>query len=118
VKVGYNLRRKIVLLSIWALSPVALYYDPTLLGLLSEPLGENAYLRRVGEVWLGVGAAGLLFRTVHLFFLKDVQTGLVWFTKILTDPSMLAGRCRRPVPLQGSSCTACRWAVERAAAPV
>jgi hypothetical protein len=23
---------------------------------------------------------------VHLFFLKDVQTGLVWATKILTDP--------------------------------
>ena len=29
---------------------------------------------------------GLLFRTVHLFFIKDVQTGLVWATKILTDP--------------------------------
>jgi hypothetical protein len=27
-----------------------------------------------------------LFRTVQLFFVKDVQTGLVWFTKILTDP--------------------------------
>ena len=26
------------------------------------------------------------FRTVHLFFLKDIQTGLVWLTKILTDP--------------------------------
>ena len=26
------------------------------------------------------------FRTVHLFFLRDVQTGLVWCTKILTDP--------------------------------
>ena len=23
---------------------------------------------------------------MHLFFLKDVQTGLVWLTKILTDP--------------------------------
>jgi hypothetical protein len=23
---------------------------------------------------------------VHLFFLKDVQTGLVWLTKIITDP--------------------------------
>jgi hypothetical protein len=29
---------------------------------------------------------GLLFRTVHLFFIRDVQTGLVWMTKILTDP--------------------------------
>jgi hypothetical protein len=23
---------------------------------------------------------------VHLFFIKDVQSGLVWMTKILTDP--------------------------------
>ena len=28
----------------------------------------------------------MLFRTVQLFFLRDVQTGLVWVTKILTDP--------------------------------
>jgi hypothetical protein len=27
-----------------------------------------------------------LFRTVHLFFIRDVETGLVWMTKILTDP--------------------------------
>ena len=38
VKVGYNLRRKVVLLSIWALSPLAIYYDPTLLGLLTAPV--------------------------------------------------------------------------------
>ena len=27
-----------------------------------------------------------MFRTVHLFFLQGVQTGLVWATKIITDP--------------------------------
>src|SRR5262247_1289644 len=32
IKVGYNLRRKVVLLSIWALSPLALLADPTLGG--------------------------------------------------------------------------------------
>ena len=37
-------------------------------------------------LWLAVGVGGLLFRTVHLFFIKDVQSGLVWFTKIITDP--------------------------------
>ena len=37
-------------------------------------------------IWLVVGLGGLLFRTVQLFFMKDVQTGLVWATKILTDP--------------------------------
>ena len=36
--------------------------------------------------WLVVGIGGLLFRTVHLFFIRDVETGLVWMTKILTDP--------------------------------
>jgi hypothetical protein len=29
---------------------------------------------------------GLVFRTVHLFFIKDVMAGLVWATKIVTDP--------------------------------
>ena len=33
---------------------------------------------------LGVG--GLVFRTVQLFFIRDVETGLVWAAKILTDP--------------------------------
>jgi hypothetical protein len=40
----------------------------------------------VGEIWLVVGIGALLFRTIHLFFLRDVQTGLVWLTKIITDP--------------------------------
>ena len=33
-----------------------------------------------------VGFGALLFRTVQLFFIRDVRTGLVWMTKILTDP--------------------------------
>src|SRR6478672_11361264 len=28
IKVGYNLQRKVVLMTIWALSPLALYFDP------------------------------------------------------------------------------------------
>ena len=36
IKVGYNLNRKIVLLSIWVLSPLPLYFDPTLFGIF-EP---------------------------------------------------------------------------------
>ncbi len=86
IKVGYNLRRKAVLLAIWALSPAVLYFDPTLFGRL-EAHGDTAgFVRNVALVWLGLGIAGLLFRTVQLFFVRDVQTGLVWMTKILTDP--------------------------------
>src|SRR5919106_1392036 len=60
VKVGYNLRRKVVLLSIWALSPLFVYHEPTLFGLLSEPVGTNGLVTRVGEVWLALGLGGLL----------------------------------------------------------
>jgi hypothetical protein len=86
IKVGYNLRRKVVLLSIWALSPVPLYFDPTYFGLFTPHNGTGEFVRHVAQIWLAVGAGGLVFRTVQLFFLKDVQTGLVWATKILTDP--------------------------------
>ena len=76
-----------VLLSIWALSPLPLYFDPTLFGLFTPHADQrpssSATWRRL---WLGLGVGGLLFRTIHLFFIKDVQTGLVWVTKILTDP--------------------------------
>ena len=86
IKVGYNLQRKIVLLAIWALSPFALLADPTLLGLFTAHGSNLELLRHVGLMWLVIGVGGLLFRTVHLFFLKDVQTGLVWMCKILSDP--------------------------------
>ena len=86
IKVGYNLNRKIVLLSIWAILPMMLYVQPGLFGLIEPWENLTEWVRQVGASWLILGIAGLLFRTVHLFFLKDVQTGLVWMTKILTDP--------------------------------
>jgi len=86
IKVGYNLNRKVVLLSIWALAPAVLWLDPTLRGLFSPNPDGAEFVRRVGLIWLAVGLGGLVFRTVHLFFLQGVQTGLVWLTKIITDP--------------------------------
>ena len=86
IKVGYNLRRKVVLLAIWALSPLPLYFDPTFFGLFTPASGTAEFIRHMAEIWLLIGIGGVLFRTVQLFFLKDVQTGLVWATKILTDP--------------------------------
>jgi hypothetical protein len=86
IKVGYNLKRKVVLMAIWAASPILLMIDPSLMGFFGphESLGE--FVRHTGELWLIIGAGGLLFRTIHLFFIKDVMSGLVWMTKILTDP--------------------------------
>lgn len=86
IKVGYNLRRKVVLLTIWALSPLPLYFDPTYFGLFAPAADKTGFVRHVAMIWLVLGIAGVLFRTVQLFLIKDVQTGLVWATKILTDP--------------------------------
>ena len=86
IKVGYNLRRKIVLMTIWALSPLLLVLDPTLFGLCARSRTAGEFIRHVGYLWLVIGLGGLLFRTVQLLLLKDLQTGLVWATKILTDP--------------------------------
>jgi len=86
IKVGYNLRRKIVLQAIWVLSPLVLWAAPTLFGLLPPITTPAEAFNQVGLVWLVVGVGGLLFRTVHLFFIRDVQTGLVWLIKIVTDP--------------------------------
>ena len=86
IKVGYNLKRKVVLMTIWALSPLPLYFDPTLFGLFEPHAGAAEFIAHVGQIWLIIGIGGLVYRTVQLFFLKDVQTGMVWKTKILTDP--------------------------------
>jgi hypothetical protein len=86
IKVGYNLQRKIVLLAIWALSPLPLYFDPSLFGLIAPHQTTTDLIRNIGWIWLWLSLAGLLFRMVQLFVQRDMQTGLVWVTKILTDP--------------------------------
>ncbi len=50
IKVGYNLKRKIVLHAVWALVPVALLVNPTLFGLFDTPAGGIVLLRRVGAL--------------------------------------------------------------------
>jgi hypothetical protein len=86
IKVGYNLARKVVLMSLWGLIPVVLLVQPTLWGLLPAPDGWQTVLRRIGTAWLVLGAGAIVFRSVQLFFQRDVETGLVWAAKIVTDP--------------------------------
>lgn len=86
IKIGYNIRRKIVLLAIWALVPVVLWLQPSLLGLI-EPADElMAFLNDVGLAWLALGVAGLVFRVLQLWIQQDLWTGIVWAIKIITDP--------------------------------
>jgi hypothetical protein len=85
IKLGYNLRRKVILHVLWAASPAILWYDPTFFGIFGPDSG-GGFVRHMGEIWLALGIGGLLFRAVQLCFMKDVQTGLVWLAKIITDP--------------------------------
>ena len=86
VKVGYNLRRKVVLLSIWVAVPATLHFEPALFGLFKADQVARGLLYNTSIVWFWVGIGAVVFRTVHLFFLKNVQSGLVWATKIISDP--------------------------------
>jgi hypothetical protein len=86
VKVGYNLQRKVVLMGIWAAIPALLLLQPALFGLLTAHSDWLDYARNLGMIWLVLGIAGVVFRMLQLFVLKDMQAGFVWATKILTDP--------------------------------
>ena len=86
VKVGYNLFRKWVFMTIWALTPLLLLADPSVFGLVTPHIGPITFIRNLGLVWLGLGLAGLLFRTIQLFFVRDPMTGIAWAVKIVSDP--------------------------------
>ena len=86
IKVGYNLRRKVVLMGLWALIPLAVWCEPTVFGLWERPASWWEFARQVGTVWLALGAAGLLFRAGQLLVSQNAMTAVVWVSKILTDP--------------------------------
>jgi len=100
IKVGYNLHRKRILQSAWALSPVVVYYNPTLFGFMPTFTDLDSFTQNLAVAWLWLAIFALLFRTVHLFFIENVQTGMVWATKILTDPfNDFKIYCRAPLAL-------------------
>jgi hypothetical protein len=86
IKVGYNQKRKIVLLIVWGSTPLVLFYFPTLFGVFAPPVIRLDFVRHVGSVWLAIGIGGGLFRMVQLLATRDAATGLVWAFKVLTDP--------------------------------
>jgi len=86
VKVGYNIRRKIVLMAIWVAIPAALWLRPDAFGLIAPAADLPAFLHDVGMAWLALGVGGLLFRVLQLCLTQGVLTGLAWGYKIVTDP--------------------------------
>ncbi len=86
IKVGYNIQRKIVLMSAWALIPAILWGTPSLFSMIDPAANFSEFLHDVGIGWLALGVTGLLFRVVQLWIEQSLVTGLVWAMKILTDP--------------------------------
>ena len=87
VKVGYNLTKKTVLLSVWASVPVVLFYTSNdFFGLLEPTESMKQLVTNTGLVWLWLGVIAVAFRVLQLFKMSGVQSGIVWMTKILTDP--------------------------------
>src|ERR1700748_2334572 len=63
IKIGYNLRRKVVLMTIWGLVPVVLYINPSVLGLATPWVTAGDFVRQVATLWLLVGLGRLLVPT-------------------------------------------------------
>jgi hypothetical protein len=86
IKAGFNMQRKAVLITVWLSLPLLLLVSPSLFGLIAPATSFDGYVHDVGLTWLALGAGGLIFRTVHLFFLRGPSWGLAWACKILLDP--------------------------------
>jgi hypothetical protein len=86
VKVGYNLNRKVWLLSIFFMLPFVLHFAPGFFGLFTPHSNFSEYLDHLSRILVALAVGAVLFRGVSLFFLQDVKTGVVWMTKIVTDP--------------------------------
>ena len=86
VKVGYNIRRKIVLMSIWVACPIAIIAFPSLGGLIEPASSVIETIHDVGLAWLALGVAGMIFRIAQLWASQGALVGIAWGAKILTDP--------------------------------
>lgn len=86
IKVGYNLNRKVVLLTLWALTPVMLHLNPAMFGIFTPHADIEQFAHNLSLLWIWLGIGAVLFRTLHLFFIASVPTGIAWFMKIVTDP--------------------------------
>jgi hypothetical protein len=86
VKVGYNMARKVVLLSACAGVPLLLWLQPSLFGLITPATDWRGLVHDVGIAWLALAVAGLLIRVGQLWLGDGPVPALAWATKILTDP--------------------------------
>lgn len=86
IKVGYNLKRKRVLIACWLAVPLLAFFDVEFMNMLVPAQDTETFLNRVGMGWLWLGVAAVAFRMVQLTVKDSIKTAVVWCIKIVTDP--------------------------------
>ena len=86
IKVGYNLKRKRVLIACWLAVPVLAYFDAALFNFVMPDAAPDTLIDRIGWGWLWLGLAAVMFRMIQLTAIQSRRVAIVWCIKILTDP--------------------------------
>ena len=86
IKIGYNLKRKRVLMTCFVLIPVLAYFDLEFMNYLVPHQDAETFLNRVGIGWLWLGAIAVVFRMIQLTAIQSRKVAITWCIKILTDP--------------------------------
>jgi len=86
IKVGYNLKRKRVLIACWLAVPVLAYFDAALFNFVMPDAAPDTLIDRIGWGWLWLAVAAVVFRMIQLTAIQSRRVAIVWCIKILTDP--------------------------------
>jgi hypothetical protein len=86
IKIGYNLKRKRVLIACWLAVPLLAYFDAALFNFVMPDAAPDTLIDRIGWGWLWLGLAAVVFRMIQLTAIQSRRVALVWGIKILTDP--------------------------------
>jgi predicted ABC-type exoprotein transport system permease subunit len=86
IKVGFNLKRKRVLMTCFVLIPILAYFDLEFMNYLVPHQDSETFLNRIGIGWLWLGVIAIVFRMVQLTAIQTRKVAITWCIKILTDP--------------------------------
>ncbi len=86
IKIGYNLKRKRVLIACWLAVPLLAYFDAALFNFVMPDAAPDTLIDRIGWGWLWLGLAAVMFRMIQLTAIQSRKVALVWCLKIMTDP--------------------------------
>ena len=111
IKVGYNLQAQDrAAVALGAVAGGAVVQTRHCSGYFRRPRTTREFLRTRRQVWLAWAWCAVVPDGAAVLSCRDVQTGLVWFTKIITDPFHdIMLYCRAPLYLLRGELRWTRW---------